>query len=497
MCEIPKKIIHTWETKELSEEFQTIVNTWKIPGFEYQLFDKEDRVAFIKQHFHFVVLEAYHSIIPGANKADFFRYAYLYIHGGIYTDIDTMYIGNIDTILLPGVEFIAAVDLNVNPAEGSHNIMNGTILAAKPGHPIFLMCLNFIIKNIRNNILYNSPLDFTGPGVLGRCVNVFLGNPEEASFIGKEGIQKGCLLMHFERGSEYFGHTCTIGQNKNGNPEIQRIYYAECSRTPNFISWLGPYKFNPRKKIALYFYGEYRTYKQNLRHNITMLAPILKNHHVHVFILSDKRSYCEESERDIRNILEEYFFTVSYFDYTEETPEENEMVKTFLSKIHNKNGIQNDFAPRIIYRRYVLHNKINIDADLYVYCRLFDMIIQQNKSYKEIEKAVEQNTGVLGSNGDTFLIGKKEPMQYLFQLYLLYTKGVVYHNMWLDPDCSAFIKSMDLCLHQTRATYSPEIQYITHMYYSPFTYKNIRVDYNNPNSLQTELYHVRHDPSRK
>ena len=69
--------------------------------------------------------------------------------------------------------------------------------------------------------------------------------------------------------------------------------------------------------------------------------------------------------------------------------------------------------------------------------------------------------------------------------------------MWLDPDCSAFIKSMDLCLQQTRATYSPEVQYITHMYYSPYTYKNIRVDYNNPNSLKKELYHVRLDSSRK
>ena len=59
-----------------------------------------------------------------------------------------------------------------------------------------------------------------------------------------------------------------------------------------------------------------------------------------------------------------------------------------------------------------------------------------------------------------------------------------------------FIQSMDLCLHQVKATYSPEIQYITHMYYGPYLYKNIRVDYNNPHSLKKELYHIKHDPNR-
>lgn len=85
-------------------------------------------------------------------------------------------------------------------------------------------------------------------------------------------------------------------------------------------------------KIALYLYGEFRTYKQNLRHNINMLAPILNNHQVYVFILSDKRSYCDESEKEIRGIFSEYGFTVAYFDYTEETPEENEIVDAFFEQ---------------------------------------------------------------------------------------------------------------------------------------------------------------------
>jgi hypothetical protein len=248
-------------------------------------------------------------------------------------------------------------------------------------------------------------------------------------------------------------------------------------------------------KVALYMYGEFRTYKQHLRHNINMLAPILKNHQVYVFILSDKRSYCAKSEKEIRDIFSEYGFTIAYFDYTEETAEENEIVDVFFHTIRNRNGVDNDFVPRLIYRKHVLHSKINMDIDLYVYCRLFDMIIDQNGSFKEIEQAVLNNKGILGS-ADTFFIGKKDPMDYLFQLPLLFKKRFVYHDMWDDPECSEYIQSMDLCLHKVRATYSPEIQYITHMYYGPYLYKNIRVDYNNHHSLKKELYHMKHDPNR-
>jgi mannosyltransferase OCH1-like enzyme len=89
---IPKKIIQTWDTKIFSPEFQTIIDTWKIknPAYDYYLFDEKERHEFIETHFNSIILETYDSIIPGAHKADFFRYCYLYIEGGISTDIDTI-----------------------------------------------------------------------------------------------------------------------------------------------------------------------------------------------------------------------------------------------------------------------------------------------------------------------------------------------------------------------------------------------------------------------
>ena len=56
----------------------------------------------------------------------------------------------------------------------------------------------------------------------------------------------------------------------------------------------------------------------------------------------------------------------------------------------------------------------------------------------------------------------------------------------------------DLCLSIYQATYSPEVQYIAHMYFSAFKYKNIRFDYNNPKSStnNSSLYDIQLDPNR-
>ena len=73
-------------------------------------------------------------------------------------------------------------------------------------------------------------------------------------------------------------------------------------------------------------------------------------------------------------------------------------------------------------------------------------------------------------------------------------------EIWKDTDCLKFLYNADssLCNDNDKATYSPEIQYITHMYYSQYTYVNIRYDFNNINSSfnKDSLYHIIHDIGR-
>lgn len=504
---IPKKIVQTWENKQLDPEFQKLIDTWKNnnPLYDYYLFDKEERIEFIKTNFNHIVLDTYNLIIPGANKADFFRFCYLYIHGGITTDIDTLCLGKLDDFLLPNIDFMTSVDLNENPREGQYNLAGGTIIACIPKHPVILDCINRIVYNIRNHITFPGRLDFTGPGVLGRSVNTFLGNVETESFVGKEGIQGNIYLLQFEKHTEYFKniHGTILGQNKCGNKELRRLYDNECKKLEkNYVSWgecpIETIFLKPcdRKNIALLVYGQFRNYKDNLRNNIKMLEPIFKTHNIHVFVLSDKKesgNYSKENEKDIQQIFKEYFFNVDVFTYVEEydNREEIETVNGFLDNIKHKNGIENDFVPNLIYRKYLL-NKIkneyitnhDIQMDLIVYCRLFDLNITNHVSFQEIENEVNilySNPNIMLGSSDTFFIGSQSAMDYLFRLSVLCKEGNMYHDsIW--NDCSEFISSMDYHLCHSKAIYSPEIQYIAHMFYSPYTYKNMRVDFTNPSS---------------
>jgi mannosyltransferase OCH1-like enzyme len=105
---IPKTINQTWETKDLNPEFQKMVDIWKTnnPDYDYHLFDKDERESFIKNNFDKEVMNAYNAIVPGANKSDLWRYCYLYIHGGIYVDIDSLCIGKLDDYILDNTEFV-------------------------------------------------------------------------------------------------------------------------------------------------------------------------------------------------------------------------------------------------------------------------------------------------------------------------------------------------------------------------------------------------------
>ena len=101
LIKIPRNIFQTWETKDLSDGFKLLTQTWKDKNtnYSYFLFDNNDCIDFIKKHFDEKVYNAYSRIIPGAFKADLWRYCVLYIYGGIYVDIDTVCLGKVDSFL--------------------------------------------------------------------------------------------------------------------------------------------------------------------------------------------------------------------------------------------------------------------------------------------------------------------------------------------------------------------------------------------------------------
>ena len=86
---IPLHIYQTWHSKKLPPKMRECVEKLKKdnPEFKHHLYDDSMCRKYIKQNYSKDVLDAFDKLVPGAYKADLWRYCILYKEGGIYLDI--------------------------------------------------------------------------------------------------------------------------------------------------------------------------------------------------------------------------------------------------------------------------------------------------------------------------------------------------------------------------------------------------------------------------
>lgn len=119
---IPKIVHQTWFEDMDSTKYPNMsrmVESFKRSGWDYRFYSDASAEEFLSIHFPPAVLEAYRAIIPGAFKADLFRYCVLLIHGGIYADVDIQLESVLDMSIPPDVGFMVPVD-EVSSACSSH-----------------------------------------------------------------------------------------------------------------------------------------------------------------------------------------------------------------------------------------------------------------------------------------------------------------------------------------------------------------------------------------
>lgn len=162
---IPLKIYQTWNTKNLPHHMKQRVELLKKqnPRFEHFLFDDNDCAKFIADNFPPDVLYAYKHLIPGAYKADLWRYCVLYINGGIYMDIKLLCINGFKLIELTEAEHF------VKDRLGPLSIYNA-VMACKPGNPFLLEAIQRVVKNVKTRYYGMDPLCPTGPRMLGQII---------------------------------------------------------------------------------------------------------------------------------------------------------------------------------------------------------------------------------------------------------------------------------------------------------------------------------------
>lgn len=175
---IPLNIYQTWHTKNLPVNMKKIVEKIILnnPVFNYELYDDDDCRNFIKTNFDNKVLNAFDSLIPGAYKADLWRYCILYKNGGIYLDIKYESVNEFKFINLTEKEhWVLDID--------KYGIYNA-LMVCKPNNQILFKAINKIVENVKNKFYGILPLAPTGPYMLSK----FFTETEKKSFDMKHDI---------------------------------------------------------------------------------------------------------------------------------------------------------------------------------------------------------------------------------------------------------------------------------------------------------------------
>jgi mannosyltransferase OCH1-like enzyme len=170
--QIPANIFQTWESKRLPPLMFNAVKKIRRynPRFNYHIYDDNECREFIKNNFDHEVLNAYDTLVPGAFKADLWRYCILYKKGGIYLDIKY--------IPINGFRFVNLLEKEHFVLDWGNQGIYNALMVCKPGNEILLRAIKQVVNNVKNRYYGTDPLDPTGPNLLGN----FFSDHEKRSF---------------------------------------------------------------------------------------------------------------------------------------------------------------------------------------------------------------------------------------------------------------------------------------------------------------------------
>ena len=179
---IPKKLHFTYKTECVPEKFQRNLTLWKkmCPDWEMHYYSDTMIFDFFEEHFP-EYLSDLSKVTVGSVLADVFRYALLYIHGGMYTDIDTI---PLKKIPMDWLNYKTVLGYEFQLGKGSadfyykHDVICQWTMLTVPKNPLFKEALNKCIQNLREiNFYFSDPIEVlhaTGPLLFTSIANNYL-----------------------------------------------------------------------------------------------------------------------------------------------------------------------------------------------------------------------------------------------------------------------------------------------------------------------------------
>ena len=173
-------------------------------GYSYRFYSDEEARNYIAENYT-RALRAYDELVPGAYRADLFRYVALFVEGGVWLDVPMSPASKqvtMEQLLPPDAVFVSALDLLQGVIMGIHQ----AFLATTKGNPVLHTAIERIIRHVADRDYGGGPLGVTGPKLLQDSYLAVAGQRFHAS-----RVVDGCAWFHVHR-SEKSGHYTADGK---------------------------------------------------------------------------------------------------------------------------------------------------------------------------------------------------------------------------------------------------------------------------------------------
>jgi hypothetical protein len=189
---------------------------------------------------------AYNKLIPGAYKADLFRYCILYKYGGCYSDIGHVMLKSFDTII-GNNKLVIVKDKPYLNYTGIHN----ALMCVTPSNGFIKQLIDVSVENIKNKYYGENPLSITGPFMMGKVFQCHYSNycnkelNEKYLIKKEEGIKILEIVLRIDDESEEgntiayitdnnvpvlktkFNNYRDVMYNNVGKPHYTELWYTE------------------------------------------------------------------------------------------------------------------------------------------------------------------------------------------------------------------------------------------------------------------------------
>lgn len=177
--EAPLNVVVTVKNKsELTDTFLDEIKT-HVSEYTLRIFDDSECSDFLEKHYGEDFARKFERINRGRHKADFFRYAYLYLHGGMYIDVNTRLIRPLDQVIQD-----RSACYIVEKIQG-RSMHNGFVYTP-PNNPFMHMMLMAIfmddsVQNVGSDI---HSIDFKSFNIINICCDKHLRTGRNHTKIG-------------------------------------------------------------------------------------------------------------------------------------------------------------------------------------------------------------------------------------------------------------------------------------------------------------------------